>query len=124
MLKRLGLTDRRSWIAFGLWLALVVGLLTAAFASNPFRQASEQIKANGLIEEFGIDRKSSIAQGQLEDFTLFFSDRQLAAIWDAAEEAGGAVTTWDELAGREGLGATTLWKLYVFFELTGAPPTE
>lgn len=113
---------RRTLIA--LWLVSIIALLPLAGFTNPFRQPSEQLKAEGLIEEFQIDRQSSIPQGQLENLTLFFSNRQLAAIWDAAEAAGGAVTSWEELKGLEGLGETTLWKLYVFFNLTGSPAEE
>lgn len=99
---------------------LVVLVLVAFTQTNPFRQPSLQMQAERLIEEFNIERLPHIPQGLLQDLTLFFSNRQLAAIWDAAQEHGGTVTSWDQLKGREGLGETTLWKLYVFFDLQGS----
>ena len=110
-------------LLMALGLALV-GLTLALGDDNPFRQPTEQAKADHLIETFKIDRLSYISQDVLEDLTLFFTNRQLAEIWDACDEAGGSVTSWDQLKGREGLGETTLWKLYVFFDLEGSITEE
>ena len=110
-------------------LLLLTGLALAALAlalaqENPFRQPSERIHAENLIETFKIQRLSYISQDILHDLTLFFTNSQLAEIWDAADEAGGSVTSWDQLKGRKGLGETTLWKLYVFFDLEGSIAEE
>ena len=110
-------------LLMALGLALM-GLTLALGDENPFRKPTEQAKAEALIETFKIDRMSYISQDVLEDLTLFFTNRQLAEIWDAADEAGGSVTSWDQLKGREGLGETTLWKLYVFFDLEGSIEEE
>jgi len=118
---------RRSWAVKAFWLVLVgllVGLGLALGDENPFRKPTERAKADHLIETFKIDRMSYISQDLLEDLSLFFTNRQLAEIWDAANEAGGSVTSWDQLKGREGLGETTLWKLYVFFDLEGSIEEE
>lgn len=104
--------------------AAILALAAAQDRENPFRQPGDRVHAENLIKTFKIQRLSYISQDILQDLTLFFTNSQLAAIWDACEEAGGSVTSWDQLKDRKGIGETTLWKLYVFFDLEGSITEE
>jgi hypothetical protein len=121
MLRRLDLADRRSWIGFGIWLAVVATLLVLAFAQpNPFRQPARADQANWIISTFSIDRKPRIEQGDLTYLNLFFGSSILAELWDIIAREG-PITDWADIKdATDKIGKSDLYRLSVFYNLTGS----
>lgn len=121
MLRRLDLADRRSWIGLGIWLAVVAALLITAsvFGQNPFRQPERAAQADWIVSTFQIDRKPKIDQEDLDNLRLFFSSSVLAELWDIIEQ-GGPIMDWADIKDNtDKIGTTDLYRLSVFYELTG-----
>jgi len=102
------------------WLVVLVGIgIGLAVAAQLSPWATYQEKVDYLVDQFQIERLPAISQDHLPGLSLFFSESVLRGLWEAARQAGGAVTSWEELKGLPGFGEKTLRQLSVFYELEG-----